>query len=247
MQLPQLAAILARYEAAELDRTIDPADGMWKTGPDWYWSVGLSALHCVLAGLGMSWQSRDPGTIIDFGCGYGRVGRHLRAAFPASRFYWWRPDGATFCAKHFGGEAIISNIDPAAVELPAADVIWVGSMFTHMTEANARQWLHRLAGHLRPEGILVATFHGRRSTAIFRARGGNMSRMVDRIEADRPPLGWGFEKYDPAAPAEWGVSISSPVKLAEIGASIPDTHIGGIREAGWSNNHDVLTLVKRAV
>ena len=247
MHLPQLAAILARYEAAELDRTIDPADRMWKSGPDWYWSVGLSALHCVLAGLGMCWQSRDPGTIIDFGCGYGRVGRHLRAAFPASN-----STGATLMARPSVQSTSVARpsfpiIDPAAVELPAADVIWVGSMFTHLTEANARQWLHRLAGHLRPEGILVATFHGRRSTTIFRARGGNMSRMVDRIEADRPPLGWGFEKYDPAAPAEWGVSISSPVKLAEIGASVPDTHIGGIREAGWSNNHDVLTLVKRAV
>ena len=119
MDIPQLAAILARYEAAELDRTIHPADRMWNI-----WTRNgtglseLSGLQCVLAGLGMTWQTREPETIIDFGCGYGRVARHLRAAFPASNFHWCDFDGATFCAERFGGDAIVSDIDPEAVKLP---------------------------------------------------------------------------------------------------------------------------------
>jgi len=246
MDLPQLASILARYEAAELDRTIHPADRMWNTGADWYWSVGLSGLQCVLAGLGMTWQTHEPETIIDFGCGYGRVGRHLRAAFPGSNIHWCDLDGAAFCAEHFGGEAIVSDLDPEAVKLPQADVIWVGSMFTHLTEASTRRWLHCLSRHLKPDGVLVTTYRGRKSTSLYRARG-VLSGMVERLEAGRQRTGWGFEKYDWSGPAEWGVSLASPAKLAEIGASVPDTHIGGIREGGWANNQDVLTLVKRAV
>jgi hypothetical protein len=40
-------AALARYEATDLDHTIDPADQMWNTGLDWYWGVGRSGLECV--------------------------------------------------------------------------------------------------------------------------------------------------------------------------------------------------------
>ena len=105
-------------------------------------------------------------------------------------------------------------------------------MFTHLTETTTRQWLHCLSRHLKPEGVLVTTYRGRKATSLYRARG-VIAKMADRLEAGRQQTGWGFEKYDPAAPAEWGVSLASPAKLAEIGASIPDTHIGGIRESGW--------------
>ena len=39
--------------------------------------------------------------------------------------------------------------------------------------------------------------------------------------------------------------MTSAARLAEIGASIPGMRIAGIREAGWGNNHDVLTLINR--
>ena len=39
--------------------------------------------------------------------------------------------------------------------------------------------------------------------------------------------------------------MTSAARLAEIGESIPGMRIAGIREAGWGNNHDVLTLIKR--
>jgi hypothetical protein len=54
MDIPALARIVSRYEAAELDRTIDPADHMWNTGPNWYWLTGRAGLECVLRGLATS-------------------------------------------------------------------------------------------------------------------------------------------------------------------------------------------------
>ena len=39
--------------------------------------------------------------------------------------------------------------------------------------------------------------------------------------------------------------MTSAARLAEIGVSIPGLRIAGIREAGWGNNHDVLTLINR--
>ena len=245
MEYTTIASVIERYQTAGLDREIHPQDGMWSSSPDCYWSVRRSALQCVLDALAVTWRERDPGAILDLGCGYGRVGRHLRAAFPQARLYWCDVAGAEFCAERFGGEAIRSDTDPGAIPLPFVDVIWVGSLFTHLTEESTRRWLVALAERLNPEGVLIATFHGRTSLATYRKTGTLNSGTADRIEEECRLLGWGYQPYRVNGDTEWGFSLTSTARLAEIGASVPGMRIAGIREAGWGNNQDVLTLIKR--
>ena len=245
MRVQQIAEVLGRYEAADLDRTIHPEDGMWLGGEKWYWSVGRSALECVLAGLLGSWQQDEPQSMLDLGCGHGRVGRHLRAAFSGTQFYWCDLTGADFCAERFGGYAIKSSRDPLSLNLPMVDAVWIGSLFTHLTEAMARQWLARAAACLRPEGVLVATFHGRTSIELYRRTQSAPAAQVDRVERGCLEHGWGYDAYDPATDPEWGFSMTSLPRLADVAANIKGTRIAGIVEGGWAGNHDVLTLVRR--
>jgi len=93
--------------------------------------------------------------------------------------------------------------------------------------------------------VLIATFHGRISLATYRKTGGLNSGTADRIEEECRVTGWGYQPYRANGNVEWGFSMTSAARLAEIGASIPGMRIAGIREAGWGNNHDVLTLIKR--
>jgi hypothetical protein len=112
-----------------------------------------------------------------------------------------------------------------------------------MTEENTRRWLSVLAEHLNPEGILIATFHGRSTLASYRRTGHLNAGTADLLEEECRLLGWGYQPYP--THANWGFSMTSIARLAEIGASVPGMRIAGIREAGWANNHDVLTLIKR--
>ena len=93
--------------------------------------------------------------------------------------------------------------------------------------------------------MLIATFHGRTSIATYRKTGTLKPGTADQIEDECRRLGWAYQPYRAYENVEWGFSMTSAARLAEIGASIPGMRIAGIREAGWGNNHDVLTLINR--
>jgi SAM-dependent methyltransferase len=96
--------------------------------------------------------------ILDYGCGYGRVTRWFCAAFQNARIYVTDIDrqSAEWCAAHLPCTAI--DPDPLAGSF---DLIWVGSVFTHLPAHRAGPLLERLLAALKPNGVLVLTTHGR--------------------------------------------------------------------------------------
>jgi hypothetical protein len=240
MDFMDLGRIWVNYLNTDVNRTIHPSDDMWHSGNEWYWSLGRSCVECVLRGLSTTKLPRV-GTALEVACNYGRSGRHLRAAFPEAEI-WFNDihEGAEFCAREFGGHPLRVDLEMTKVPLPKCDVIWIGSLFTHFTEAKTRSWLNYLSSQLSDEGIIVATFHGRKSAKIF------LNQFKELVEATWPVAesqGWGYVPYDKADP-EWGFSMNTAVKLAEIAGGVPGMRIGDLTEAGWDGNHDVLTLVK---
>lgn len=162
MDLMEVAAIVDRYRRTDLTREVDPNDHMYNTGKDWYYSVGEHGLTCVLNGLSLS-RLLAVHSILDLPCGHGRVGRHLRAAFPDAHISFCDTDvgGAVFCETMFKGHALPSQPDLTHVSFERTyDVIWIGSLFTHLDLNRAAAWLRPLSRFLGPDGILVATFHG---------------------------------------------------------------------------------------
>ena len=90
--------------------------------------------------------------ILDFGGGYGRVGRFLSAAFPNAKRLVSDPklSAVDFQIKHFG--ALSDDQQPV-------DLIFAGSVFTHLPEADFHSTLNSLLGRLTRSGILVLTLH----------------------------------------------------------------------------------------
>ncbi len=130
---------------------------------------------CQVAGLVRQLAERQRGPdggaprLLDMGCGYGRLGRHLTAAagVPPTLIHpdrVWVSDlleGALrFQAECFGFHAFASTTDPASFEAPSDfDLIWVGSLFTHLREERFGAWLEVLFACLAPGGMLAFTVH----------------------------------------------------------------------------------------
>jgi len=230
----------------DIDRTIHPNDSMWQPDQSWYFSVGRSAMRLVDLATRISWLPQI-GSVLDLPCGYGRVARHLRAGFPNAELYCCDIDakGADFCAETFAGHAIHSRPELTEVALPNVDLIWVGSLFTHVDIERTRRWLRYLCDHLNPDGIMLATFHGHwsvRMAEMFRP-------MIDaeswrRIVEDYRSIGYGYAPYPGDDWGDYGISLSRPETIVGLVNEIPGVRLASYMERGWADNHDVLMIAK---
>jgi SAM-dependent methyltransferase len=241
-----VARIRAAYDSASVSRTLAPDDHMWNTGPDWYWTVGESGLDAVLHALSLAPTPRVS-RILDLPCGHGRVARHLRRAFPDAEMVYCDLDSAAveFCAKTFEGRGIVSRPELTEVELPGEfDVIWMGSLFTHVDEPRTKRWLAYLARHLSQVGVLVATFHGMWAIEVQ-----TRVPMIDPyawevILREYRARGYGYASYADFDLGDYGISLATPSRLLAIATSTPGVRIIMYQERGWADNHDVLALTR---
>jgi hypothetical protein len=129
--------------------------------------------------------------------------------------------------------------------LPRAyDLIWCGSLFTHLDCDRWPVFLDFLAGHLAPDGVLVFTTHGRQpiefmTEGVF---GYGLSEQEQRAfidDYDRTGFGW----VSPANQA-FGLSLSSVVFVCSQLARVRALRIIGVHEAGWAGHQDVYSCMR---
>lgn len=246
MDFSQVNILHSAYQSSSVIQDIHPEDGMYRSGPQHYHTVGNSAIKIILNGLALSWTARVS-RVLDLPCGHGRVGRHLRAAFPDAELFFCDIDrsGADFCAETFDGKPIYSEPDLTRVCLPSGlDLIWIGSLFTHVDGDRATAWLRYLCGHLAEHGLLVATFHGLFFPELVKTRkllgGADWDKITQEFEA----TGYGYARYANPEMGDYGISLSKASKIMDIATSIPKTRVASYTERGWAGNHDVLILTK---
>jgi SAM-dependent methyltransferase len=216
-------------------------------GWEHYFSVGRSALRVISACLSARQAYPDCDSsvesILDFGSGYGRVCRYLRAAFPEAAISVsdTHGEGARFCAESFGCTDVEGVLQPDNY-----DLIWVGSVFTHLSEDEVSDLLFRLADALRQGGLLVFTTHGRFSFARhFADRGAEFyfprRFQNDRILAGYLSRGFGFQRYEGQAE---GISIISPAWVHQQLMASTGLMQVYFQERGWDYHQDVYGVVR---
>lgn len=200
---------------------VSPNDKMFSAeNPESYFLYGVSALHAIRNAQTLM-GAPPPARILDMPCGHGRVLRTLKAAYPTSDLTACDidRDGVDFCAGTFGATPVYSQADPAKVRLGKPfDLIWVGSLLTHLDSAGWDSFLPFFAEHLVPGGLLVVTIHGRYHAESFR---GNehfpnfrmTSQARARVLSDYDQTGFGYSDY----PGQdgYGLSIANPCYVVD--------------------------------
>ena len=239
----------------DLIRDISPNDEMYngdKLVGDWYWQVGRSALDVVSQCLAAARKPAAEVTrILDFPCGHGRVLRYLKSAFPQAGITACdlTRDGVDFCAKTFGATPCYSHEDPAKVPLEpdAYDLIWVGSLFTHLEAHRWKGFLELYASTLRRGGILVFTTHGdfiyNRMQGIEYPFNYGLSYWRDTlVKYEFERHGFGYAHY-PGVNA-YGISLSAPWWVCHQIGQVPKLTMLHFAARAWHHTHDVYACVR---
>lgn len=128
-------------------------------------------LHDLLASIGRRLDSFD--TILDFGCGCGRVLRFLADSAPASRFHATDIDPAPIEWGRRNLPAIQWSANGFEPPLPFGDgtfdLVYAISVFSHLDEGFQNAWLAELERVARPGAILILTVHGESLAASLAA------------------------------------------------------------------------------
>ena len=164
-----------------------------------YAKVGNEALEIIINALLIAGKDLCKVSILDFGCGYGRVTRALVRSFTPLQIDVFDVDNyaSRFCAAEFGVNCIQFTGKWDASCFRSYDLIWVGSVFTHLSLHYTEKILLLLINILKPDGLLIFTTHG--DEAILRLTKGfyrsDLSLYVDQIVREYREDGFSFRPY----------------------------------------------------
>jgi SAM-dependent methyltransferase len=241
----KLPASVQPYTAS-LNSDISPEDGMYHGNRHHYFSCGASALLCIVHALGLSGIS-SPVQVLDFGCGAGRVTRWLRAAYPDAIIHACdiRERDLEFVKRSCNAATWVSGTDVAALKpMSSYDVIWVGSVFTHLSADVSTSLFDKLMKWLNPGGVLVFSVHGR--FVLHRAStGDNIYGLGERWAAlvkDYAKTGFGYADYP--LQQGYGISLSKSTWWIDLIESRPGMRLTCLSERAWDSHHDVIAVQK---
>ena len=238
---PHLHARMRTY-ADKVDLRITSDDGM-ESNDVHYLLVGASALDAIIAAVRLGGRP-DPARVLDFGSGAGRVTRWLKAAYPAAQLCCCdlRSQDVAFCSDVFQADAWVSGTDVAALDFKGCyDLIWMGSVLTHLDESVSRRLIDRAMEALNPGGLLVATTMARAARAIqdenpiFLEGAGwpTVKRGYDET-------GYGYVDYD--GQQGYGLSLSRPAWVTDLATRYSGRRLVMFSERIWDNLQDVFAL-----
>ncbi len=222
-----------------LDTAIASGDTMFNGQADQYLSVAVSALACIERVL----DGRVPGSILDLPCGWGRVARILRARYPGASLAVCDIDPAAvgFVARTFDAEALVSTDDLRHLQLPGGyDLIWVGSLVTHLSEEQSVALLRTLASALSGEGVLVVSSHGPPITPALTSWGyGLPPPAVAGLLDDYVARGYGHRGY--GGSTGYGISLTDRSwwrrTMPSLGLAVEQYD-----PQAWDGHHDIVVL-----
>lgn len=254
--LAQLMQRWRAYDAHPVDDTIAPHDDMYQAQRrPHYFAVGRSAVVLIATTL-LKARSMTVGSVLDCPCGSGRVLRHLVRFLPEATFTACDlfPPHVDFCQKQFGATPILSMEDLREITMNRSfDLVWCGSLLTHLPAAAVQDGLRAITDWLAPGGLALITLHGRwplvrQATTSYKYMGDEVFTPITEGVAHG---GFGYADYpnlyQRVGQAHFGISVSLPSWVLRTIEAWPEVRLLDYIERGWDNHQDVLVLRKTAI
>lgn len=221
---------------------IHPDDDMLHPGDPGavqYARVGRSAIGAIelaLADTGRAFA--DVGACLDMPCGYGRVLRLLAQAIAPERITACDIDrrAIRFCASEFGVTPLRSRTGLDGLRLGSYDLIWCGSLVTHLDAVRVRRLLAGFAGALRPAGVAIVTIHAEPPTS------GEFAPLHDEIADALARRGEFHVPYENALFAYGHAWHTTEHIQAAFAAASSEIRLVGHQPRGWDDHQDVLAF-----
>jgi SAM-dependent methyltransferase len=136
--------------------------------PDWdyYYKSGSQTAKDILTLLNPHQEKKnDPIEILDWGCGPGRIVRHLPSLLgPRARVHGsdYNLETIAWARKAIDGVQFTTNglKPPLAYPDNTFDCICSFSIFTHLSEETCLEWIREIRRVLKNDGLLFFTTHG---------------------------------------------------------------------------------------
>lgn len=255
-----LKAIFDRYTAytgRKISTEISEHEDMFAHGyedrgaMEHYMKVGRSAIDVVTKTLVAAGRS-DARKVLDLPCGGGRVTRQLAAFFPEAQLFIGdvNKNKVRAVAETFSATPIEPGIDFSSPSTERFDLIWVGSLFTHLNEWLFERALRWYVDSLEQDGILILTTHGRRHEQMQTVQPHVPAERWAPASASLRSTGFGFVPYNADKsndPLEIGTTVNSPSWVMRLVETDPSVRVIGFHEGGWVDAQDVLAVQKRQI
>ena len=245
-----------REKPRNVIETIAAEDWIHTRGSETYYTTGRTTIRRVRLAM-LQTRKTEVRRILDFGSGYGRILRQFKAAFPEARLAACDilPEAVDFCAETFGAEPIYAADDPGDTPVEGTfDLIWLGSLFTHLDASRWKSLLDLLERTLEHDGLLLFTTQGRFIRDQIAGRTwldaygqpiwvnwGVSEEQLDQVVSDYDAGGFGYLEWG-ALDRQYGTSIATPSWVLEQLQTRPGFEILGYWERGWKPQDLVVCL-----
>lgn len=236
------------FNHLELDRTISPRDTMIVPGrEEQYFEIGHRALELIEFAAKLCAKPHFP-NILDFGCGYARVLRWLRPQHHYAEITACELDPAAveFCAKHWGAHPVQASTKVSEIKFDRQfDLIWCGSVLTHLDEKSWLDTLNFLIDSTQECGVIILTLQGRFFASALANKQPYIADDVDKnaLLAEFKERGFAYQNYFDRHDHDYGISLCSPQWVMAQVEKRTDVIIRSYIEESWGMQ-DVLVLYK---
>jgi SAM-dependent methyltransferase len=228
--------------------TVSRNDSMVAAGAEQqYYDIGRSALQLITMAGELCDKPHYP-KILDYACGHGRVLRWIKAQYPYAEITACDidEDAVEYCASTFEVKgAVADNSFANGTFENQFDLIWCGSLLTHLDSKHWWAALERMIAWTAECGVLIFSVQGRfLASEMLSGRAAYASNVdVERLLENYRKSGYAFEPYFENPHNEYGMTLTSPGFLGKAIERYNDVILRSYMEQAWGVQ-DVVILYK---